>query len=75
MIRDASTKAVREGLAISGWLLAQRPHPVGRWPAKRLAKMGDRGLSKIGKAKQCLVRRFAHLSDSLQAGLGARTIR
>jgi hypothetical protein len=35
--------------------------------SKRLAKMRDRGLSKIGKAKQCLVRRFAHLSDSLQA--------
>jgi hypothetical protein len=29
--------------------------------------MRDRGLSKIGKAKQCLVRGFAHLSDSLQA--------
>jgi hypothetical protein len=34
---------------------------------KRLAKMRDRDPSKIGKAKQCLVRRFAHLSDSLQA--------
>jgi hypothetical protein len=29
--------------------------------------MRDRDPSKIGKAKQCLVRRFAHLSDSLQA--------
>ena len=34
---------------------------------KRLAKMRDRDPSKIGKAKQCLVRRFAYLSDSLQA--------
>ena len=41
-----------------GWLFAR---------TKRLAEMRDRGLSKIGKAKQCLVRRFAHLSDSLQA--------
>ena len=49
-------------------LLARRPGAFGRPQAKRLAKMGDRGLSKIGKAKQCLVRRFAHLSDSLQAG-------
>lgn len=36
--------------------------------------MGDRGLCKIGKAKQCLVRRFAHLSDSLQAGREQRIL-
>jgi hypothetical protein len=42
-------------LAILGWLLAQGPHPIVRWQAERLAKMGDRCLSKIGKAKQCLV--------------------
>jgi hypothetical protein len=41
---------------------------------KRLAKMRDRGLSKIGKAKQCLVRRFAHLSDSLQASREQRVL-
>jgi hypothetical protein len=36
--------------------------------------MRDRGLSKIGKAKQCLVRRFAHLSDSLQASREQRVL-
>jgi hypothetical protein len=41
---------------------------------KRLAKMRDRGHSKIGKAKQCLVRRFAHFSDSLQASREQRVL-
>src|SRR5258708_10256926 len=59
---------------MSGWLRAQRARPVGRRQGKRLAKMGDRGLCKIGKAKQCLVRRFAHLSDSLQAGREQRIL-
>jgi len=36
--------------------------------------MRDRGLSKIGKAKQCLVRRFAYLSDSLQASREQRVL-
>jgi hypothetical protein len=40
---------------------------VGR-QAKRFAKMGDRSLSKIRKAKQCLIRDFAHLRHGLQAG-------
>ena len=30
--------------------------------------MGDRDISKIRKAKQCLVRHFAHLPNGLQAG-------
>jgi transposase len=41
------------------WLIAR---------TKRLAKMGDRGFSKIRKAKQCLIRYFAHLPHGLQAG-------
>jgi hypothetical protein len=47
-------------LAISGWLLAQRPHPVGRWPAKRLAKkphtasLSDDLKSNIQVSRECL---------------------
>ena len=42
-------EAARQGLAISGWLFPQRPNSVRRRQAKRLAKMGHRGLSKSGR--------------------------
>jgi hypothetical protein len=58
----------------SGGLFARWPDPVRRRQAKRLAKMGDRGLSKIRKAKQCLVRHFAHLPDGLHAGREQRVL-
>src|SRR5258708_19000276 len=50
------------------WLLAERPDPVRRRQAKRLAKMGDRGLSEILEAQQRFVRNFTHFADGPEAG-------
>jgi hypothetical protein len=53
---------------------ARRPDAFGRWQTESFAKLSDRGLSKIRKAKQRLVRHFAHLPNGLQVSREQRVL-